>query len=210
MMQAVFELATVSPHEPAGKGIPAADWRAYYAGYHCALQVSLQVMELAVDRWRLYVRERRRRRALLDGTVAAPLEQRKPIVGEKARVVRNHLPKKRGEREHLEARELELDRSPGEGVVSGEFVYTGAFFAVSVPVDVSGSESVSHGATYRVDVKNEQPPIEGLKTVSQDGLPSVNTAPDYCLGVRQGTVPRPIRSPGRRKTLKARAGSGRV
>lgn len=68
LMSAVYDLATVRPHQADDARYDAREWRAYCDGYYYALRMSLRAMELALVRRKL--RERELRRAALEQKTA--------------------------------------------------------------------------------------------------------------------------------------------
>lgn len=63
MLESVYELATVTPRDDGRGRCTAAEWRTYCRGYYAAIAAVLEVLDLAVRRWRLALKERRRRLA---------------------------------------------------------------------------------------------------------------------------------------------------
>src|SRR5438067_13935872 len=59
LLQAVYELSTVKPHEPDDARFDDAERQVYHVGYFTALRYALLVMELAHYRWKLRRRHRR-------------------------------------------------------------------------------------------------------------------------------------------------------
>lgn len=55
-MHAVYELATVRPHEPDDARYTAAEYLCYRQGYEHALVIVLKVLKVTVERW--YLRKR--------------------------------------------------------------------------------------------------------------------------------------------------------
>ena len=57
--QAVYELSTAPPHEPADARFSAHDFQVYQEGYVMGLLMASRVMEAAVNRFALIGRTRR-------------------------------------------------------------------------------------------------------------------------------------------------------
>jgi hypothetical protein len=62
-MQAVYELATVTPPVPPDARFTRESWQSFRQGYYVGVQRALLVLQLALDRWTARQRERRRRSA---------------------------------------------------------------------------------------------------------------------------------------------------
>lgn len=176
MMQSVFDLATVDPHEPAGRSIPAADWTAYRDGYYRALQMAMQVMNLAAVRFDLYQRERRRRRALDAAAAAELLVGGHTHVGDGHAVSGGDPAQELAQRRELRDRQRQSDRLIPAGVRAGEAVDIGVTFTVNAPVDARGRDEFSHCETYRIEPRKSKRPREGEGIVSQAGPPAVVSA----------------------------------
>ena len=203
-MQAVFDLATVDPHEPAGRAIPAAEWETYARGYHRALQVALQVMELAEVRWRLWLKEKRRRLAQARASAPASVALLKQELDEHIPVPVDRSVDRIEEPAELAGADSKLERPVTGGVGQSEFVYVGPRFALDFPATHGMSDRHGHSGSYRIETKNEQP-LEGKAgIVSQAGLPSVTTTSHPCSDARQSTVAHESRSPGQREFTKPR------
>jgi hypothetical protein len=204
MMQAVFELATIDPHEPARRSVPAAEWNSYCLGYHRALAVALQVMDLAVVRFDLHRREQRRRHAAAAAAAAGLLRGGDQDAGEQIGLVVGELPDKIRQRKQLGPRKGELDRSIADGASTPELKQFRARFVVSEPVDAVGSAALSHSDSYRAEVRKKDPSIGGARIVYQVGFPSPFTM-SYPCGARSERTPvEASASPGQPKTKKRR------
>lgn len=201
-MQSVYELATVEPHEPAGRTIPPADWEAYCAGYVRALQMALKVMELADVRWRLYCRERRRRRAQELEAAAPSVVLGEQQVAEHLAVTLDRPVDGIEQRAELAGRDAELERPVSDRVSQSEFVYVGPRFTMHFPATNGMNDRLGHSGTYRLEAREKELPVEGSKIIQQVGPPSVTTMSYPCSDARQSTAAQESRSPGQSKTTK--------
>lgn len=204
MRRSVFELATVEPHEPAGRRVPAGEWPAYCAGYYRALQMALTVMELAEVRWRLYLRERRRRRlqAAAGASESWPLAQLDG--GEISGALTHDFVEQLGQRRDFGARESQRDRVvPGRAhaVDAPELRIT---FEFDLPLNAPADDSVSHSPASQIDAKNTEPSIEGAKSIGPPCVPSTMNPSDPCGRSSARRAAEPTSSPGQSETTKPR------
>ncbi len=83
LMAAVYQLATVKPHEARARGYTRAEWPMYCEGYYCALATALRVMAFVVAqrarraRWQRAVTRRSARK----GSVVMYVVRRLTAVG---------------------------------------------------------------------------------------------------------------------------------
>jgi len=204
-MQAVFELAIVDPHEPAGRSIPAVEWESYREGYIRALQVALQVMTGAEVRWRLWLKEKRRRLAQARAAAAALTQRRDLHVPENLGVTLDDTADESTETRDFVRREHELDERLPVAVLGAEVEPERASFTVSFPRDIRVDDELFHRDAYRIEAKQKESPIEGAKIVYQAGPPSVTATSYPCSDARQSTAAEATSLPAQKAIAKPRA-----
>lgn len=143
-MSAVYELTTVTPHEPVRRRYSRAEWLIYCEGYYRALAAALELMDWIVSEWA--TGERARRRIARAHRAAA----RRALGGQTgaARKVVGVLSDRRGEmiaqRPHDRTWNTETQHVVRTVVDAGDFEHIGSSDSSRIPTHAADEQGLGH------------------------------------------------------------------
>lgn len=150
MTQAVYELLTVTPHQPDRQHYTRAEWPIYVEGYDCALSMALRVLQAARARWLHHATDRRRAAAAERADAQRSVDAARVDVGKQCGVVAHEFLDALEQPLGSIQRKPELIGALRHAVDAREVRELGTRFTVDAPFDKSGHMVVGHGAQYAV------------------------------------------------------------
>jgi hypothetical protein len=166
LMQAVYELATVQPHVPEDARFTGERWRDYWRGYYAGVQRALQVMQLALDRWTLRQRERRRRARAERRDTNGLIKTARMQVVETVAVAPNHVIQERDQRRNQVHRKSQAVGGLRGAVNAPQVHKVRARFAIRDPLNSAGEAGFVHSAQYVLDFSES--PSETVSEKTRD------------------------------------------